>query len=142
MDGLSLTVCVGNLLDVACTQFVLLPILDETFAGINYKHTFILAVFLEYHDKGRDTCTEEDVGREADDCIDVVFLDEVCTNLAFTLPLSPFLNRERTTFVIEEFWCLTPKEDSMGENDGENSIRLDMVKFVEKKSVISLGLRS
>ena len=78
---LSLTISIGNLLHVTCTEFVLFAILHETFAGIDDEHTFAATVLLQNHDECRNAGTKEDVGRKTDDGIDIVLLNEVGTNL-------------------------------------------------------------
>lgn len=80
----TISVCLDNLLNVLLAEFVLGLDLLELLAGIDEEDVVIvLAALLHYQDTGRDACAVKDVGRQTDDCVNVVLLlNEELTDFA------------------------------------------------------------
>lgn len=132
---------VGDFLDVAGTEAVLLALLDKTLAGIDDENALITAVFLQDHDERGDARSEEDVGRQADDGVDVVFLNELGANLSFSLSIFTLVGRQESAVGRTEAWGLTTEEHAVGKDDGEDAIGLEMMEFVEEEGIVGLRFR-
>ena len=78
------------------------------------------ALLTQHHDDGRDPRTEEDVRRQSDDGINVVFLDEI-------LPYRPLLT--------------TAKENAMRQDNRHDAVGSQMVQIVQEKRIVRLATR-
>ncbi|CRH93853.1 Uncharacterised protein [Chlamydia trachomatis] len=81
-DALTLTHDVGDSLDVTCAQFVVLADLLKALGGVHDQHIGLFALLAQHHDDCGDTGSEEDVGRQADDGLDMAVLQQVAPDLA------------------------------------------------------------
>ena len=108
-DGFAVANAVGNATHIAGTKFIALAILHKALAGIDDQHIVVVTMLLEHHDKGWNTRAEEDVGRQTDNDINIITLNQVATNL---------------TFAICIFQCIATEKHPMRQHDGEDAIRL------------------
>ena len=88
---------------------------------IHNQHVAALALLSKHHDDGRNARTEEDVGREPDDSLDMTILHQVFANGAF---------------------LATTEQHTVGQNDAHNAVGAQVVQIVQKEGVVSLGFRS
>ncbi len=67
--------------DVFIGQPVVVRHLDKFSGGINKEHAAVIAVLFQHHDAGGDGRTEKEVGRQLDDAVDKVIVDQVLADL-------------------------------------------------------------
>ena len=110
---------IDDALDVTGAQVVVLALLDEALGGIDEQHVIAVTFLLEHHDDGRDTGAVEDVGRQADNGIDVVGFDEIATDVGLRA---------------------TTEQYAVRQDDGEDAIRLNVEQLMQHEGVVGLGL--
>ena len=82
--------------------------------------TSLLSPLLPKHEDGRgDAGAEEDIGRQADDGFEVIVFDQIPAD-------RPFFT--------------APEQDPVRQNDGHYAVRLEVVKVMQEKGIVSLGL--
>ncbi len=110
---------IGDFFDVGGAEPVIFSFFDEAFGGIYDEEVAVLPLLAEEEDDGGDAGAEENVGGQADDGFDVVIFDEVFADSAF--------------FAAAE-------ENAVGEDDGHDAVRFEVVEVVEEEGVVGLGL--
>ena len=118
---------IGNTFDVTFAQLVVFPFLYKTLRGINNQHIVIATMLFEHHDEGRDTCTKEDIGRQSDNGIDVVLLNQVTTYFAF--PFAIFIG-------------IATEENSMRKYNCQDAVWFKVMELMKQKGVVSFAFRS
>ena len=63
---------VYNFFNIAGTQHIVFAHFGKAFGSINYKYIGVIAFLFKHHNNGWYTGAEKDVGRQADNSIDVV----------------------------------------------------------------------
>jgi len=81
VDTLATGGLAGDLGDVLRGKFVVFGDFDELFGSVDKEGIVVVLVLFQHHDAGGDGGAEEEVGRELDDAVDEVVVDEVATDL-------------------------------------------------------------
>ncbi|CAB0686084.1 hypothetical protein FRC0061_00747 [Corynebacterium diphtheriae] len=110
---------IDDALDVAGTQVVVLTLLNKALRGVDEQHVIVVALLLEHHDDCRDTGAVEDVGRQANDGVDVVGLDEIAADVGL---------RAAT------------EQHAVRQDDGKDAVGLDVEQLMQQEGVVGLGL--
>jgi len=84
-------------------------------------------MLFEHHDEGRDTCTKEDIGRQSDNGIDVVLLNQVATYFAF--PFTIFIG-------------ITTEENTVRKYNCQDTVWFKVMEFMKQKGVVGFAFRS
>ena len=65
--------CVYDLVDVLLAQAILVAVLDEALGGVDHEHAFAGGgiLLIEHQDAGGDASAVEEVGRQADDALQI-----------------------------------------------------------------------
>ena len=126
-NRLSLAYRIGNTFDITFAQLVIFSFLNKTLRGIDNQHVVIVTMLFEHHNEGRNTCAEENIGRQSDNGIDVVLLNEVATDFAFSFTI---------------FISIATEENPVRKHNRQDSVRFKMMEFMKQKGVISFAFRS
>ena len=73
----------------------------------------------QHHNDGGNARAKENVGGQTDDGVNVVVLNQIFADRAF---------------------LTAAEQNTVGQNDGHNAVRLDMVKIVQQKGIVRLSL--
>ncbi len=84
-------------------------------------------MLFEHHDEGRNTCAEEDIGRQSDNGIDVVLLNQVTTYFAF--PFAIFIG-------------IATEENSMRKYNCQDAVWFKVMELMKQKGVVSFAFRA
>ena len=115
LNGFAVANAVGNATHIAGTELIALAILHKALAGIDNQHVVVVTMLFEHHDKRRNTRAKEDVSRQTNNCINVIALNQVATNLTFTIGI---------------FQCIATEKYAMRQHNGEDTIRLQVMKLM------------
>ena len=126
-NRLSLAYRIGNTFDVTFAQLVVFSFLDKTLRGIDNQHVVIVAMLFEHHDEGRNTCAKEDIGRQSDNGIDVILLNEVTTDFAF--PFAVFIG-------------IATEENPVRKHNRQDSVRFKVMELMKQKGIVGFAFRS
>ena len=76
---------VHDAVDVLGAQAILVAVLDEALRGVHHEDALagVGVLLVEHEDAGRSACAVEEVGRQADDALDVAPLDDLATDGSF-----------------------------------------------------------
>ena len=119
---LAVTVSFYNLLDMLRTEFVLGLNFFKLFAGINEQDIIVfLTAFLQYENTGRNACTIENIGRQPDNGINIVFL----------------LYQETAYNAL----CIPSEQNSVRSNASHRTTFIEMMNHVQDKSIVGCFLR-
>ena len=119
--------CIGNTFDITFAQLVVFPFLYKTLRGIDNQHVVIVTMLFEHHDESRNTCAEEDIGRQSDNGIDVVLLNQVATYFAF--PFTIFIG-------------ITTEENTVRKYNCQDTVWFKVMEFMKQKGVVGFAFRS
>ena len=118
---------IGNTFNITFAQLVVFSFLDKTFRGIDNQHVVIVTMLFEHHNEGRNTCTKENIGRQSDNGIDVVLLNKVTTDFAFSFTI---------------FISITTEENPVRKHNRQDSVRFKVMELMKQKGVVSFAFRS
>jgi len=79
---------IDDLMDVLSTKPILVPVLQESFAGINHENAFanVCILFVQNDDASRDTSSVKEIGGKTDDSFDEATPNQVLANIRFCIP--------------------------------------------------------
>ena len=121
---------IHNPLDIGCHQFIGLANLGKALGSVNKQNIRFFALLAQRHNDSRNTCAKENVGRQANNRLNVVVLNQIAANLAFALALAIWPTQRVTT-----------EQDAMREDNGHDTIRFYMVQVMKQECIGFLLLR-
>ena len=86
--------------------------------GVDDQYIGIGPLLAQHHNDGGNASAEEDIGRETNDRINIVFLNQVAADLTL---------------------LAAPKQYAMGQNDGHDTVGLEMIEIMKQKGIIGLA---
>ena len=110
---------IHNALNVAGTQLVVFAVLFKTLGRVNDQNVRILLVLPQHHDDGGNACTEENIGGQTNDSVDIVVVNQIFANRTF---------------------LTATEQNAVRQNDGHNALVADVVQVVQQESIVRLAL--
>ena len=106
---------VGDPLDVGGPELVVLSDFHKALGRVNEQHVVAVAALFEHHDDGWDAGAEEDIGRQANDRVDVVLFDQVLSDRLFQT---------------------TTEQDAVRQDNGHHAVGLEVEEVMEQEGVV------